>query len=152
MTCGRPINRELPKVLSEVWKTETRSRCVHIYGLIDVKKADAAEAMLHCFAGRCAMLHCLIRLTQSNLHDERPILRNTSTRRDGSVQYSREWAGQLACRKVIDLLTLMIEYTNEGEAALLIQMWWACCTVCSFHSRIEVCKLSHKNSFFQHPP
>lgn len=34
--------------------------------------------------------------------------------------YSREWAGQLACRKVIDLLTLMIEYTNEGEAALLI--------------------------------
>ena len=46
MTCGRPINRELPKVLSEVWKTETRSRCVHIYGLIDVKKADAAEAML----------------------------------------------------------------------------------------------------------
>ena len=39
-------------VESEVWKTETRSRCVHIYGLIDVKTQEGRcsrnDALLTC--------------------------------------------------------------------------------------------------------
>ena len=54
-------------------------------------------------------------------------------------------------RRDTELLTLTIEYTNVGDVALLIYMRCACCTLCSFRSRIEVCKLSYKRPLLNSP-
>jgi hypothetical protein len=54
--------------------------------------------------------------------------------------------------RVTDVLTLMIEYMNEGDATLLLYTRCACYTACSFHAHIEVCKLSNKQPLLNTPP